>query len=131
MEAHKSFRTSERLSPLAIISGVCFSAANRGCAWRGGGGFGLRWGCGIRSLSRFRSSRLRPVRGITESYLVVRFESPFRGVHHILHLWVPVYDPFVITYALGTAHPTGARSHSIIKLRFSMRRSNQRASRVP
>src|SRR6267378_4524209 len=32
MEAHKSFRTSERLAPLAIISRVRFSAASRDSA---------------------------------------------------------------------------------------------------
>src|SRR5260370_17567887 len=35
MEAHKSFRTSERLAPLAIISRVRFSAANRDSACDG------------------------------------------------------------------------------------------------
>src|ERR1700704_240753 len=35
MEAHRSFRTAERLAPLAIISSVRFSAANSDSACHG------------------------------------------------------------------------------------------------
>lgn len=40
MAAHKSFRTSERLAPLAIISSVRFSAVSRDSACDAVGGFG-------------------------------------------------------------------------------------------
>src|SRR5258706_13033366 len=40
----------------------------------------------MRSLFGFRSSRLYQARGITELYFVIRFESRFRGAHHVLRL---------------------------------------------
>jgi len=64
MEAHKSFRTSERLAPLAIISRVRFSAANRDSA---GMGFD------IHRLFGFRASRPHHARGVSELHFVVRF----------------------------------------------------------
>ncbi len=75
MEAHKSFRTSESLrhcstSP-AFVSPQLVGIPP-----------GMGWG--IRFLFGFRSSWLYHARGITELYFVVRFESRFRGVHHVL-----------------------------------------------
>ena len=79
MAAHKSFKTSERLAPLAIISSVRFSAANRDSACDRGRGI---------CLARCRSRRLRHARRITELYcvklyFVVRLEGRFRQALHI------------------------------------------------
>ena len=69
MGAHKSFRTSERLAPFAIISRVRFSAAS-----------------GVRSLFGFRPRRPHDAGGIAGLYFAVPFESRFRGTHHVLRL---------------------------------------------
>jgi len=74
MEAHKSFRTSERLAPLAIISSVRFSAADRDS----------RCGSRARPLFEFRASRPHHAGGVTALYFAVHLEPRFRGAHHAL-----------------------------------------------
>src|SRR5260370_32965032 len=51
MEAHKSFKTSERLAPLAIISRVRFSAVNRDSAGDGSAILGPCLGSGLASCA--------------------------------------------------------------------------------
>src|SRR6267143_1164943 len=109
METHTSFRTSDRLAPLAIISSVCFSAANKDSACN------RLAVCGP-CLNSNPAGRTTPAASM--SCIPSGLSRDSGGTHHVLHPGVPVYDPFVITYALRTAHANGMRSHSLIKLRF-------------
>src|SRR6266704_5323241 len=103
MEAHKSFRTSERLAPLAIISSVRFSAANRDSACDG---FAIFGPC----LDSGPAGRATP----EASPSCISRSGLRRGSGELITFSVvgPVYDPLVITYASRTAHATEARGVS-------------------
>src|SRR5216684_6318673 len=103
MEAHKSFKTPERLAPLAIISRVRFSAANRDSACDG-----------FATCSPCLDSGLAGGATPAASPSCISRSGLRRGSGELIRFSVlgPVYDPLVITYASRTAHATGAGSHS-------------------
>src|SRR5258708_34816423 len=100
MEAHKSLRTSERLAPLAIISSVRFSAANRDSACDG---FAIFGPC----LHSSPASRAAPA----ASQSCISWFGLRRGSGELITFSVlgPVYDPLVITirFKNGTRHWCG------------------------
>ncbi len=78
MEAHQSFRISERLAPLAIISSVRSSAANRDSACDA-----------VLVFDRcLDSDPARPhyACGVAELCFLVRSESQVRGIHNVHHV---------------------------------------------
>jgi hypothetical protein len=104
IEAHKSFSTSGRLAPLAIISSVRFSAARRDSACDGvvvfsPGPDSDPPGC----------ARLAALLSCM-SWSGVRCNS---GELIVFSIWGPVYDSFVINKCSRTAHSPGA--HDLIQ----------------
>src|SRR5882762_2891613 len=98
MEAHKSFRTSERLAPLAIISRVRFSAANRDSACDGV----LTFTACLDSGPAGRTAPAARPNCISSSGL-----SRGSGkLIYILRLGGQDYDWLFITYALEAAYAT-------------------------
>jgi hypothetical protein len=97
MEAHKSLRTSERLAPLAIISRVRFSAANRDSACDTAAAFRPR-------LDSDRSDWTTLVASLT----CISWPGLSRGSGVLItfSILVPVYDPMFtnIRFKSGARH---------------------------